>query len=100
MALWSSFRGRFYARSTTELAMVELIIHCRFGIEGLIRTKELASPEPESTFDAEHYVLTIEGPKKYSIALFEKVVVEVRMEKEESTGKRKLHLTLVKLGGK
>ncbi|KAL7266696.1 exosome catalytic subunit dis3 [Rhizina undulata] len=70
----------------------------RFGIEGLVRTKELASVEPETTYDADNYVLTIKGPQEWSIGLFDKVVVDVTDEKEESTGKRKIKLKLVKVG--
>ncbi|TIA66312.1 ribonuclease R [Aureobasidium pullulans] len=33
----------------------------RFGIEGLIRLRDLATPEPESEFDTENYVLKIKG---------------------------------------
>ncbi|KAH8151254.1 uncharacterized protein LAJ45_04456 [Morchella importuna] len=75
----------------------------RFGIEGMIRTRELSQGgvEPETEFDAEAYVLTIgEGSEKLSVGLFDKVVVEVTDDKEEKTGKRKIKLTLVKVGGK
>lgn len=75
----------------------------RFGIEGMIRTRELSQGrvEPETEFDAEAYVLTIgEGSEKWSVGLFDKVVVEVTDDKEEKTGKRKIKLTLVKVGGK
>lgn len=33
----------------------------KFGVEGLIQTRGLAPGEPETLFDAENYVLTIEG---------------------------------------
>jgi exosome complex exonuclease DIS3/RRP44 len=67
----------------------------RFGIESLIRLRELATPEPEADFDPENYVLTIKGDVKRQIELFEKVQVRITDEMEESTGKRKVRLSLV-----
>jgi exosome complex exonuclease DIS3/RRP44 len=69
----------------------------RFGIEGLIRTSDLGTPEPDATYDDVNYVLTIHDKKKpFSIALFDKVMVTVEMIKEERTGKRKIQLKLVR----
>ncbi|CAI6247635.1 unnamed protein product [Periconia digitata] len=67
----------------------------RFGIESLIRLRDLAAPEPEAEFDAENYVLKIKGDVQRNIELFEKVTVRITDEVEESTGKRKVKLTLV-----
>ena len=67
----------------------------RFGIEGLIRLRDLASPEPEATFDADEYILTIWGTVQRKIELFQKVRVKISDVKEESTGKRKINLELV-----
>lgn len=67
----------------------------RFGIESLIRLRDLASPEPEAEFDAERYTLTIGGTVGRSVELFEKVQVRIRDEVEESTGKRRVKLALV-----
>jgi exosome complex exonuclease DIS3/RRP44 len=67
----------------------------RFGIESLIRLRDLATPEPEADFDAENYVLNVKGDVKRKVELFEKVQVRITDEKEESTGKRKVKLTLV-----
>ncbi|EMD61752.1 hypothetical protein GGP41_004333 [Bipolaris sorokiniana] len=67
----------------------------RFGIESLIRLRDLATPEPEADFDAENYVLSIKGDVKRSVELFEKVTVRIMDELEESTGKRKVKLSLV-----
>jgi exosome complex exonuclease DIS3/RRP44 len=75
----------------------------RFGIEGLIRTKELAPVEPETTFDAEKYVLWVEAvprSKRWCVGLFDKVTVKVVDEKEERTGKRKIKMSFVKAGDK
>ena len=75
----------------------------RFGIDGLIRLKDVKFPkgttEVEVVFDAERYVLEVEGTG-WKVGLFEKVVVAVRNVKEESTGKRKIRLELVRVGGK
>lgn len=72
----------------------------RFGIEGLIRLRDLATPEPEAVFDAEEYVLRIKGSagggfKGRDLALFEKVVVKVSDVLEKTTGKRKIKMDLV-----
>jgi exosome complex exonuclease DIS3/RRP44 len=67
----------------------------RFGIESLIRLRELATPEPEADFDDENYVLNIKGDVKRRVELFEKVQVRITDEIEVSTGKRKVRLTLV-----
>ncbi|KAL9010559.1 MAG: hypothetical protein Q9173_004516 [Seirophora scorigena] len=68
----------------------------RFGMEGLIRLADLATPEPESVFNAEEYVLEVSGSRKVKIELFQKVVVRISDVKEESTGKRKIKLGLMK----
>ena len=67
----------------------------RFGIEGLIRLRDLADPEPASEFDAETYTLTTSGSRPLRIELFQKVLVKVTDEKEEMTGKRGVKMTLI-----
>ncbi|MCJ1383103.1 exosome catalytic subunit dis3 [Xylographa soralifera] len=67
----------------------------RFGIEGLIRLRDLATPEPEGFFDAEEYVLRTTGSRAIEVELFEKVRVKINDVKEESTGKRKLKMELI-----
>ncbi|KAL8701037.1 MAG: hypothetical protein Q9224_000689 [Gallowayella concinna] len=68
----------------------------RFGIEGLIRLADLATPEPESVFDADEYILRLSGSRIAEIELFQKVVVKISDIQEVSTGKRKIKLELVK----
>lgn len=68
----------------------------RFGIEGVIRLSDLATPEPESAFNAEEYVLEISGSIEVRIELFQKVVVRISDIREASTGKRKVKLELVR----
>jgi exosome complex exonuclease DIS3/RRP44 len=67
----------------------------RFGIESLIRLKDLAEPEPEGIFDEENYVLTVAGSQNFMVELFQKIQVQIRDEQEESTGKRKIRLSMV-----
>ena len=81
----------------------------RFGIEGLIRLRDLggsggnggddggADREPESVFDQDEYLLEIHSSAKGSrkIDLFEKIQVQIRDEAEEGTGKRKIKMDLV-----
>ncbi|KAJ4326086.1 exosome catalytic subunit dis3 [Neodidymelliopsis sp. IMI 364377] len=67
----------------------------RFGIESLIRLRDLATPEPDAEFDADNYELNIKGDINRSVELFQKVMVRITDEMEESTGKRKVKLTLV-----
>jgi exosome complex exonuclease DIS3/RRP44 len=67
----------------------------RFGIESLIRLRDVATPEPEAEFDADNYSLKIKSDVNRSVELFERVMVRITDEMEESTGKRKVKLTLV-----
>ncbi|CAM1507158.1 Fc.00g067990.m01.CDS01 [Cosmosporella sp. VM-42] len=69
----------------------------RFGIEGLIRLRDLAEPEPEpeSEFDAETYTLTTKGSRDVKVELFQKVKVRVHDEKDEMTGKRGVKMELI-----
>lgn len=67
----------------------------RFGIESLIRLRDLATPEPDAEFDAENYVLTVSGSRNVKLELFQKVMVRISDEQEESTGKRKIKLGLL-----
>lgn len=67
----------------------------KFGIEGLIRLRDLAKPEPHGDFDAEKYELIICGSRELRLALFDKVRVRISDEKHESTGKRKIKLELI-----
>ncbi|RPA89543.1 RNB-domain-containing protein [Choiromyces venosus 120613-1] len=73
----------------------------RFGVEGLIRVKDLATVEPKSEYDAEKYTLMIEGATGawWSVGLFDKVVVKVMDDVEAHTGKRKIKMTLVSVKG-
>ncbi|KAL8696822.1 MAG: hypothetical protein Q9201_007460 [Fulgogasparrea decipioides] len=68
----------------------------RFGIEGVIRLGDLATPEPEIAFNAEEYVLEVSGSINVRIELYQKVVVRISDIKEESTGKRKIKLELLR----
>ncbi|OCK97720.1 ribonuclease R [Cenococcum geophilum 1.58] len=67
----------------------------RFGIESLIRLRDLGTPEPEAVFDGENYALTVTGSRNVKMELFQKVKVRISDEQEESTGKRKIRLALL-----
>lgn len=78
----------------------------RFGIESPIRLRDLATPEPAATFDAEKYVLetsravsTGKGDETklepVTIRLFQKVNVRITDHKDETTGKRSARMELV-----
>lgn len=67
----------------------------RFGIESVIRLRDLAEPEPAATYDAETYTLTISGSKEASVELFQKVRVRISDQKDETTGKRGVKMNLV-----
>ena len=67
----------------------------RFGIEGLIRLRDMETPEPQAEYDAERYALAVSGSRDFTVALFEKVRVRISDEQEESTGKRKVKLNLI-----
>ncbi|OTA79170.1 hypothetical protein M434DRAFT_402104 [Hypoxylon sp. CO27-5] len=70
----------------------------RFGIEGLIRLRDLAEPEPDSVFDAEAYTLRCSGSRDVEVELFQKVLVRIRDVKDESTGKRGAKMELLRAG--
>lgn len=67
----------------------------RFGVEGLIRLRDLAESEPEATFDAEKYALHVAGKRAFTVELFQKVQVRISDEQEKSTGKRKVKMELL-----
>jgi exosome complex exonuclease DIS3/RRP44 len=67
----------------------------KFGIEGLVRLRDLAETEPEGVFDAETYTLRTTGSRELTVELFEKVMVRISDVLEESTGQRKVKLELV-----
>ncbi|ROV90836.1 hypothetical protein VSDG_08001 [Cytospora chrysosperma] len=67
----------------------------RFGIESVIRLRDLAEPEPQATYDAENYVLTTTGSKEVTLELFQKVRVRISDQKDETTGKRGAKMELI-----
>ncbi|KAI1265751.1 RNB domain-containing protein [Xylariaceae sp. FL1019] len=70
----------------------------RFGIESLIRLRDLADTEPESNYDAETYTLKLSGSYDATVELFQKVRVRIRDVKDEATGKRGAKMDLVRTG--
>ncbi|KAK3336011.1 hypothetical protein B0T19DRAFT_25576 [Cercophora scortea] len=67
----------------------------RFGIEGLIRLRDLADPEPQAEYDAETNTLTTSGSREVKVELFQKVRVRVTDQKDETTGKRGVKMELL-----
>ncbi|PFH58043.1 hypothetical protein XA68_14229 [Ophiocordyceps unilateralis] len=67
----------------------------RFGVEGLIRLRDLALAEPDSEFDPENYRLRLTGSRDLVVELFQKVRVRVRDHKDEFTGKRGVKMELI-----
>ncbi|KAI1774940.1 RNB-domain-containing protein [Hypoxylon cercidicola] len=70
----------------------------RFGIESLIRLRDLADPEPDSVFDADTYTLRTSGSREVTVELFMKVRVRIQDVKDEATGKRGAKMELVHAG--
>lgn len=68
----------------------------RFGIEGLIRLRDLAEVEPQGEYDAETFTLTTTGSREVKVELFQKVLVKVMDEKDEKTGKRGVKMELIR----
>ncbi|KAI9674694.1 MAG: exosome catalytic subunit dis3 [Caeruleum heppii] len=68
----------------------------RFGIEGLVRLRDMATPEPEAVFEAERWMLRVTlGEEVKVLELFGKVRVRIRDEKEEGTGKRRVKMAIL-----
>lgn len=63
----------------------------RLGIEGLVMFKG------EPKYDAENYTLTVPSPENQdvTIAVFDKVVVQIEVEKDKNTQRGKVKMTLV-----
>jgi exosome complex exonuclease DIS3/RRP44 len=67
----------------------------RFGIEALIRLRDLADPEPAAEYDAETYTLRTSGSREVTVEVFQKVRVRVTDHKDEATGKRGVKMELL-----
>ena len=61
----------------------------RLGIEGLVLFKK------ETKFDPENYCITIPGKTDIVIAVFDKVTVNITVEKDRSTQRGSVKMTLV-----
>ncbi|KAK5652548.1 hypothetical protein OQA88_10309 [Cercophora sp. LCS_1] len=68
----------------------------RFGIDSLIRLRDLAEPEPEAAFDPETYTLQTSGSRDIKVELFQKVRVKITDQKDEKTGKRGVKMEFIK----
>lgn len=74
-----------------------VILVPKFGVESLIHLEDLGVPE-SATFDEETFTLNIQTPegKKRKLSIFDKIKVHVSSIKDESSGKRKVHMSLAK----
>lgn len=73
-----------------------VILVPKFGVESLIKIEDMSDLPEAAVLNEEEYVLTFsKGDKKRSIAIFDKVKVFVHSVKEESTGKRKVRMSLI-----
>jgi exosome complex exonuclease DIS3/RRP44 len=62
----------------------------RLGIEGLVMFKR------DTKFDAENYTITVPGPsEEVTVSVFDKVVVNIEVEKDKNTQRGKVKMTLV-----
>ena len=66
----------------------------RLGIEGLVMFKR------DTQFDAENYTITVPsssttGLKDVTISVFDKVVVDIEVEKDKNTQRGRVRMTLV-----
>ncbi len=64
----------------------------RLGIEGLVTFKR------ETQFDADNYVITVpssESRGQTTIAVFDKVRVQIEVEKDRNTQRGKVKMTLI-----
>lgn len=80
----------------------------RFGLEGVIKLRDVGSPEPEADLDADRYVLrlryasedchSVKGKgRELEIKLFAKVRVRVRDDLDLATNKRGVKMELVEV---
>jgi exosome complex exonuclease DIS3/RRP44 len=67
----------------------------RFGIEGLVRLRDMGVPEPNGEFDPEKYVLEISGSVEVRVELFQKVKVKIFDVLEETSGERVVRMEFV-----
>lgn len=74
-----------------------VVFVAKFGIEGVIHLSDLGSSEPPSEYLPEAYELLIHPgtPKEVKLAVFDKVRVKVTTLLEDTTGKRKVKLSLL-----
>jgi len=62
----------------------------RLGLEGLVVFKR------DLKFDPENYMITVPGPSgEVKISVFDKVVVNIEVEKDKNTQRGKVKMTLV-----
>lgn len=72
------------------LLMERLFVLCRLGLEGLVMFKG------ETQFDPENYQISVPSVQgDTTIAVFDKVKVQIEVEKDKNTQRGKVKMTLV-----
>lgn len=69
-----------------------LLSHSRLGIEGLVMFKG------ESRFDTDNYTITVPSPSSTNvttIAIFDRVTVNIEVEKDKNTQRGRVKMTLI-----
>lgn len=67
-----------------------LTVRARLGIEGLVTFKR------ETQFDPDSYQITVPAPQgEATISVFDKVRVQIEVEKDKNTQRGKVKMTLV-----
>ncbi|EEB08834.1 3'-5' exoribonuclease subunit Dis3 [Schizosaccharomyces japonicus yFS275] len=76
-----------------------VVFIAKFGLEGIVYTRTLSTPEPVVEFDEAQYALnvSIKAPKQHKIRIqmFQKVLVSVGAIRDEHSGKQKVHIQLL-----
>lgn len=75
-----------------------VVFVARFGIEGVIHLSDIETPEPASEYVPDSYELVIRprASKELRIAVFDKLRVKIVTILEDSTGKRKVKISLLR----
>lgn len=75
--------------SDRTLPLLTYLLH-RLGIEGLVLFKR------DTQFDADQYTITVpSGDKKVTISVFDKVIVDIGVEKDKNTQRSRVKMMLV-----
>ena len=83
------FVSKCVVLSDRTLPLLMYFLH-RLGIEGLVLFKR------DTQFDADQYTITVpSGDKKVTISVFDKVIVDIGVEKDKNTQRSRVKMMLV-----